>query len=452
MTQDLREKIARLVRGAFPEPDEELKELLDELQPYDIAAVMPGLSEAEQILLLGMLSSDIAAETLEHLDPEEQYPLLDHMADETARAILMIMSSDALTDLVTAIHPKQADQVLRVLSQERQGHIRSLMAYPEESAGGLMSTNYLAIRQEWTCQQATAHFRKIGRDVDVTNYFYVVGKDGRLVGVTSMRDIFLSPPEESVTEAMFTKIIAVSATADQEEAARLLSHYDFVAIPVVDGTGRMVGVITADDVIDVIEEEATEDIQTMGGTLPLDEPYLEVTLFGMYRKRVGWLLFLFVAALLTSNILQYYEEFLDQVIALAFFIPLLIDTGGNSGSQAATLLIRAMALGEVTFTDFVRVVWREAQLGVALGATMAVAVFLRAYLMGGGLELGLTVAATISLIVITGSTIGAALPLIGRKIGFDPALFSAPVITTVADVSGLIIYFQMARVFMGLGA
>lgn len=461
MPKELKEKIEQLladVQGGvlsdtrwIPEGAEGLKPLLDELQPYDIATLIPELSHEQQLRLLDLLEPEVASEALSHLDHDMQYCLLDHVGEACARAIIGAMSSDMLVDLLLAIHPKQAQELLRKVPAEDVAAIRQLMTYPEYSAGGRMTVSYIAVRQEWTAEQAIAHFRKVGADVDVTNYFYVTDKDGYLVGVTSMRQMFLAHPRTRITDVMYAKVVSVVASADQEEAARLLGQYDFVALPVVTERGRLVGVITADDVIDVIEEEATEDIQRMGGTAPLDEPYLQTTFFGLYKKRIGWLLFLFVAAMFSSNILKAYQGILDEVIALAFFIPLLIGTGGNSGSQAATLVIRAMALGEVTFSDFFRVVWREARMGVVLGATMAVAVFLRALTMGETSLLGLTVAVTISLIVITGSTIGAGLPLIGRRLGFDPALFSAPVITTVADVVGLVIYFQTARAVMGLG-
>ena len=460
MPKELRAKIEQLlsdVQGQtlldtrwIPDGIEGLKPMLDELQPYDIATLLPDLTHEQQLRLLGLLEPEVASDALNHLEHDLQYALLDHIGEDTARSILSAMSSDMLVDLLLAIHPKQAQALLRRIPPEDVAAIRQLMTYPESSAGGRMTVSYVAIRQEWTADQAIAHFRKVGADADVTNYFYVTDKEGHLAGVTSMRETLLAHPKTRISDVMYSKIVSVQASADQEEAARLLGQYDFVALPVVTGGGRLVGVITADDVFDVIEEEATEDIQRMGGTAPLDEPYLQTTFFGLYKKRVGWLLFLFVAAMFSSNILKAYQGILDQVIALAFFIPLLIGTGGNSGSQAATLVTRAMALGEVTFGDFFRVVWREARMGVVLGATMAVAVFVRALTMGETSLLGLTVAVTISMIVITGSTIGAGLPLIGRRLGFDPALFSAPVITTVADVVGLVIYFQTARMIMGL--
>lgn len=443
MPKELLERMDQLTRA-------DLLAALDELQPFDIATLLPRLSLEEQYELLRILPPDTAGEVLEHLDHDIQYALLDHLAEETARAILAAMSSDAVVDLIGAIHPRQAQRILRAIPEKDLAQVRQMMSYPENSAGGRMTGDYLSARQDWTCEQILTHFRKVGRDVEVANYVYVVDKEGHLVGVASMREALLSDPKLPVSEIMFTKVVTVSAHADQEEAARLLSQYDFVALPVINGGGRMVGVITVDDVIDVIQQEATEDAHLAGGTLPLEQPYMQAGLLELVRKRIGWLLILFVLQSITSNILQYYEGFLDQVVALAFFIPLLIGTGGNSGSQASTLVIRAMALGEVTLQDFVKVVWREARVGLVMGGLMAVAMMARSMIQGGSLHLGLTVASTVALIVLLASTAGAALPLIGRRLGFDPAVFSSPMITTVVDAAGLMIYFQMARLVLGL--
>lgn len=444
MTKELLEKLDSLSH-------EDLMALLDEFQPYDVANMLPSLSEERQLELLQLVPSDLAADALEHLDYDHQYQLLDHLPEDQTRAILAAMSSDAVVDLIGSIHPRQVKEILRNLSEKDLGLVRQLMSYPETSAGGRMSTDYLAVRTESTAEQVIAHFRKVGRDVEAPNYIYVVTKEGRLAGVASLRDILLSEPRALVADIMYTKIVSVQAQSDQEEAAKVLSQYDFVAIPVINGGGRMVGVITADDVIDVLEQEATEDAHLSGGSLPLEQPYMQTSIPELLRKRIGWLLALFLLQSITSNILQHYEGYIDQVTALAFFIPLLIGTGGNSGSQASTLVIRAMALGEVTLGDFTKVVFREARVGMVMGVAMAVAMMLRSMLQGGSLALGLTVAATISLIVLVASTAGAALPLIGRRLGFDPAVFSSPMITTVVDAFGLIIYFQMARMILGLG-
>lgn len=433
-------------------PETVLTEYLNELQPFDLASVLRALDKPKKLALLTILPADSAAEVFGHLDHDHQYRLLDHLEESVTRAIVAQMPSDALVDLLGAIHPLQAREILRRLPPEDLSHIRKMMTYPDESAGGLMTVSYLAVRANWTVEEVIAHFRKVGRDVEEASYVYVVDHDGRLVGVASMREVILAPPTVPVSEIMFTKTISIPVHADQEEAARLISQYDFAALPVTDEAGRMVGIITADDILDVVEEEATEDIQRLGGTSPIDTPYLRIPLRELFRKRIVWLLVLLFAGYITGSIMSHFEHFLNEVIALAFFIPLLIDAGGNAGSQASTLVIRAMALGEVTSQHFLKVIWREACVGLLLGVTMGAFAFGRAALFGNSSGLGLTVGISLAAIVVVSSTIGAALPIIGQKFGLDPAVFSAPLITTIADGIGLLIYFEMARLIMGLGS
>lgn len=450
MPTSVQERIRDLLTTAH---EDELRSALEELQPFDLAGLLREREEHEdeQIRLLAAAAPDLAAGALEHLDYQDQYRLLDHLDEQGSRAVLTSMSSDALSDLIGAVHPRRARELLRRLPDEQRAEVQRLLEFPENTAGGRMTVDYLEAQQTWTAAQVLTHFRKVGREVEVANYVYVVDSAGRLAGVASMRDVLLSDPQTPVSEIMYTQVVSVRADADQEEAARLLEQYDFVALPVVDAASRIVGVITIDDIVDVITEEATEDIQISGGIEPLDEPYLDSSLTRLFRKRIGWLLLLFLAASLTTTILRHHAEMLDQVVALAFFIPLLIGTGGNSGAQASTLVIRAMALGEVALRDFVRVAWKEIRMGLTLGGAMAVATFALARTVGVPLNLGLTVAATIVLVVLVGSVLGAAFPLIGRRLGLDPAVFSAPLITTIVDATGLVIYFQVARLMLGLG-
>jgi magnesium transporter len=447
----VQDRIRALLTGA---DQAELRAALEELQPFDLAELLREREahEDEQIRLLNAAAPDLAAGALRHLDFQDQYRLLDHLEDQVSQAVLTAMPSDTLSDLIGAVHPRRARELLRRLPDERRAGVQRLLEFPEHTAGGRMTVDYLEAQQNWTAARVLAHFRKVGREVELATYVYVVDSAGRLQGVASMRGVLLSDPQTPISELMYTQVVSVRADADQEEAARLLQQYDFVALPVVEAAGRIVGVITVDDIVDVIEQEATEDIQILGGLQPLEEPYLDSRLARLFRKRIGWLLLLFLAASFTTGILQHHAALLDRAVALAFFIPLLIGTGGNSGAQASTLVIRAMALGEVTLGEFLQVIWREIRMGLALGAAMAVATFALARAVGAPLDLGLTVAATIILIVVVGSVLGAAFPLVGRRFGFDPAVFSAPLITTVVDATGLLIYFQMARLIMGLAS
>jgi len=434
-------------RGTQPDGDdrpESLEELIDELQPYDIAYVLQQLDGPEQLELLALTPPRLAAEALEHLDFELQYRLLDHVGEAHARAILAEMPLHHLVMLVNAVHPLRAQVLLRMVPDDARPHMAQMQTLPEDAAGRLISVRHFEAREGWTTSQVIAHFRKVGQNVDVTNYVYVVDDRGQFVGVASFRDVLLSPDDTLLRDIMYTKVVTVGAGAGREEAARLLRQYDFVALPVVDEAGRLLGIISADDILDVLEGEATEDVQLMGGSMPFEESYLDTTGGTLFRSRVTWLLVTFVAQSVTITIIRNYENVLQQVIALSFFIPLLIGTGGNSGSQAATVITRAVALGEVTMKHFFTVVWREMRVSLLLGVGMAVIVFLRAVMMGESAMIGLVVGVTICLVVIVRATAGAALPLVGKRLGLDPAVFSAPLITTVVDGVGLIIYFNVA--------
>lgn len=420
-------------------------------EPFDLAtAVLPTLDRPQQLQILQALPPAQAAATLEHLRPEEQYRLLHHLPEACARAVLNEMSSDAVADLLLALHARQREQLMNWLPDDYREKVAGLMSYPENTAGSLATVDYIAVREYWTADQALGHVRKVGREADVIYYIYVLDALGRLVGVTSLRDVILADPHATVGQLMKDRVIQVQAETDQEELGRLLRRYDLVALPVVDQGGRMVGVVTVDDVLDVIEEEATEDAHRMAGLEPVAEPYLEAPLWMLFRKRVGWLLALFAGEALTGTVLRHFEEDIARVVALALFIPLVIGTGGNTGSQASTLVIRALAVGEVTVKDVIRIMWKESRVGLLLGLVMGSAGVVRAALLGveGGIALAVGVAQV--LIVLWASLVGGVLPLVGRRLGLDPAVFSAPLIATATDAVGLLIYFQVARFFLGL--
>ena len=427
-----------------------LRELVSELQPYDLSLLLSDLKYDQQLLFLAALPPQTAAETLEHFEPVEQYHFLDHLESETTAEILNLMSSDAVVELFTALHPRQSEQLFTLLQEPFRSQIRDQMSYPENSAGSLVSVDYIAARRWWTAEQTLSHLRKVGSTAEFYNYIYILDSLGELVGVLSLRQLILADPATRLEEIMVQKLITVPAELDQEQAAQIVARYDLIALPVISKAGKMVGVLTVDDIIDVIEEEATEDIHLLGGSEPVETPYFKTGLATFFRKRIVWLLVLFVAEAFTGNILRHYEGLLTQVVALSFFIPLLIDTAGNAGTQTSTLVIRAMAVGEIRGGDFFRVVWREMRLGLALALPMAGITFLRAMMLGSPSNLGLTVAATILVIITVSSTLGAIMPIVGKKLGMDPAVFSSPLITTLADAVGLMIYFQFARMLMGL--
>lgn len=422
----------------------------ERIEPFDLATILPQLEHPEQLELLGRLSPSRVAETLGHLRPEEQYRILHHLPEAVARAVLNEMPSDDVADLLLALHARQRAQLLDWLPDDYREKVVALMSYPENTAGSLATVGYIAVREYWTADEALGHVRKVGREADVVYYVYVLDVLGRLVGVTSLRDVILAAPGTPVRDLMKTNVIQVQADTDQEELTRLVQRYDLMALPVVDSGGRMVGVVTVDDVLDVIEEETTEDVHRMAAVEPVAEPYLEASLVTLFRKRVVWLLVLFVAGAFTSTVLRHFEEFLSKVVALALFIPLLIGTGGNAGSQAASLVTRALAVGEVGTRDVARIIWRESRLGLALGLALGAIGIVRAAILGVESDIALTVGASQVVIVAWASVVGATLPVIGRRLGADPAIFSPPLVTTAVDGVGLIIYFEIARYMLGL--
>ena len=428
---------------------EALRELAGELQPYDLSELLTKLEDEEQLLFLAALPPAIAAETLEYFDPVEQYHFLDHLDPEVAARILNLMPSDAVVELFTALHPRQTEQLFALLEEPFHEQIRNQMSYPENSAGSLASVDYIAARRWWTVEQTLSHMRKVQATAELFNYVYVLGPLGELVGVISLRQLILADPDTRLDESMVQKLITVPAELDQEQAARLVANYDLIALPVISSTGKMVGILTVDDVVDVIEEEATEDIHLLGGSGPVETPYFKTSLATFFRKRFVWLLLLFVAQAFTGNILRHYEGLLAQVVALSFFIPLLTGTAGNAGTQTSTMVIRALSMGEIRAGDFLKVIWRELRLGLALALPMAAITFLRALLLGSSTYMGFTVATTILVTITVSSTIGAIMPIVGKKLNIDPAVFSSPMITTVMDSLGLIIYFQFARLILG---
>lgn len=423
---------------------EALRDYLSELHPYEIASLLEEFEEPEQITILSLTPPETAAEALEHLDYDDQYRLLDHSDKAVAEAILAAMGRDAIADLLMAIHPNKAQQIMAMVPEEDLESIKYLMTYPEDSAGGIMSLDYIQAREYWTIEQVIRHFRKVGQKQSIANYIYIVDAIGKLVGVLSLKELLLNDPKSLVSDVMHKNIITVLATADQEEAARVMSQYDLMILPVVNGQGRLVGVITADDIMDVIEEEDTEDIHRLGGSQPLELPYLESSLMTLFSKRIGWLVFLFVVQAVTSNILKYYENVLSSVVTLAFFIPLLADIGGNSGTQASSLIIRALALGEVTVKDIAVILFKELRVSGLIGIVMGFIGYFFAWAISGSATIGMIVACTLIVVLIMSSTIGAILPILGRMCRVDPAVFSAPFITTVVDITALTVYFNIA--------
>ena len=395
------------LRGLLESGDDAaVYELLLTLRPADVAILLSRLPDQRaRGRVFGLLAPEAAARVLEESRVWLQRDLLRGLPEERRREVLWHMSGDELADLVGSLLPEEGTRLLDLIPDDVPA-IRRLLEHREDTAGGLMTHEFVRLRETQTAAQAIDHIRKRAPDAETVYYVYVTDEQRRLTGVISLRKLIVADPDEYVGDLMDRNVISVPADMDQEDTARIVARYDLLALPVVDEDNVLLGVVTVDDALDVLREEATEDIQRLGGSQPLEQPYLQSRFRDLVNARVWWLLLLFVLQSFTITIMNHYGAALESVVLLAFFIPLLIGTAGNAGSQAATLVIRAMAVGELRFSDFFRVVWREAAVGFTLGAVMALATMLRAAWMGSPPAVGYTVALTIMLIVLTASVIG----------------------------------------------
>jgi len=439
------------VQALIREREEEgVRGLAERIGPPEWADLVPQLEPGEVAVLLQWLPDEEIPALLEELPPAEAARILRTLAEPEAAALLEEMDPDDAADVLENLPSPEMDQILVRMRAEDAAEIRGLAAYPPDSAGGIMTPAFVAVAADATSDQAIAAIRRLVDEAETVNYVYVVDAERHLLGVLSLYRLLLSPGETPVRELMAPTTVRVRASADQEAAARLLTDRNLLAIPVVDDEDHLLGIITEDDVADVLQAEATEDIERLGGSQPLNLPYRLASVPLLVRKRVIWLLLLFVAAGYTGTVLQNFQGELTDVVALSFFIPLLIGTGGNIGSQTVTLIVRAMALNEVAMRDIGWIVFKEMRVALILGGVMAVAAYVRAELLGVSADIGVVVALTIIAICVWAATVAAALPLVLRRLRVDPAVVSAPLITTVVDGTGLIIYFEIARLVLNL--
>lgn len=446
-TGEIRDQLKRALEG---ERVEEVARLAGRLPHEDIEHLLPELDARRLAVLFRAMGDEWLADVVAELDPGVAARLLVRLSDAQAADILEEMPPDEAADVVGELGQTDREELLREMEREEAQDIRELLEYPPETAGGRMTPEFVALREGMTADEAIQYLRTAGEAAELVYYVYVVDGAGRLAGVATLHDLVLSPPTRRVAEITNREVIAVDAADDQERAARLLREHGFLALPVLGPDRRLLGIITADDVAEVLEEEASEDIERLGGSQPLEEPYLSASLGHLFRKRILWLLVLFVASGYTATVLQHFQGELSEVVALAFFIPLLIGTGGNTGSQVVTTLVRAIAVGEVRMRDILRVFWREVVVGTMLGGVIALAAYGRAWSLGVGVELGNVVALTAFVVVIWAAVVAAVLPLVLTRLRVDPAVASGPLIATLVDGTGLIIYFSIAGVVLGL--
>ncbi len=422
----------------------------------DLAELVGALEAGERIRIFRLLQPARAAETFEYLDLSAQCEILDALSDAESAEILNAMAPDDRTALLAELPPDQSDRLIALLDPEQRAVARRLLDYPQGSVGRLMTPDYVVVRKEWTIRHVLDHVRAHGRDSETLNVIYIVDDQNKLIDDLRIREVLLAPLHARVSDVTDGQCVNLRVTDDAQTTVQVFRKYDRTALPVVDPHGRMAGIVTLDDVLDLVEAQATQELQRFGGLEALDDPYLGTSLPAMVRKRASWLVILFVGEMLTATAMAYFEAEIARAVVLALFIPLIISSGGNSGSQAATLIIRALALGEVRLRDWWRVLRRELLAGLMLGAILGSIGFLRiaawssvSHVYGEHwILLGLTVAGALLGVVIWGTLTGSMLPFLLKGLGFDPATSSAPFVATLVDVTGLIIYFTVATVVL----
>ena len=419
--------------------------ILRELHPADIADIIRELEPTERVITLRVLDKTKIAEVFSLLDPEEEEEMLEYFTEHRAKAILLEMSPDDRTQLLDELPASVVKRLLNLFPVEEREEANILLNYPPESAGRVMTTEYVDLGTEITVSEALEHIRKTGPDRETIYTCYAINEKRVLCGVVSLKDIILAKSDQKISQIMNENVYKVNTTDDQEEAARAIQKYDFLSLPVVDSENRLVGIITVDDILDIVEEEATEDFHKMAAIQLPEERYFRAGYFKQLSGRVVWLFVLILAATISGKVLQNYSLALSSIIALAYFIPMLMGAGGNIGSQSSTLVIRALATGELTLKQWWKVLVREACAGLVIGAVLGTTAFFIAIFLLQNTMLGITVGVSVATVVTVGNLAGAATPLIFSYLRLDPAIVSAPLITTIIDVTGIIIYFEIAR-------
>lgn len=424
---------------------------ITQINVVDIASWLEELDGNDLLVVFRLLPKDLAAEVFSYVSKEQQEFIIESITDREIKSIIDELFLDDTVDLIEEMPANVVKKVLKNTSEERRKLINQFLKYPENSAGSLMTIEVVDLKKEMRVDQALEYIRRIGLDKETINVCYVMDKNRKLEGIIPIRKLILSEPDETIENIMETNIISVHTLDDQEDIANIFRKYDLLAIPVVDKEGRLVGIITIDDIVDIIEQENTEDFQRMAAMQPSDEEYLKTSVVELAKHRVTWLLILMLSATLTGSIIQKYQDVLYSVAILTSFIPMLMDTAGNAGSQSATLIIRGLALEEINLNDILRVMWKELRISILVGIVLAVINFARILIMQ---QASVWVAATVSfsmiITVILAKVIGGSFPILAKKIGLDPAIMAGPLITTIVDALALTAYFSIASWILGI--
>lgn len=428
-----------------------LRQLLEELNDADIAAVMEMLPAEDMVKVYRILPKDLAADVFSYLETESQQAVISSLSDKEAAGVIENLMADDAVDFLEEMPASVVERLLANASPDTRKTINQLLDYPEDSAGSIMTVEYVSLKESLTVDQAIERIRAVGLDSETVNICYVLDAKRRLVGTVALRYLLLSRGDEIIGDIMHENVISINTLTDQEQAAAQFKKYDFTAMPVVDNENRLVGIITVDDIVDILEEETTEDMEKMAAIVPSDKPYMRTTVWETFRKRIPWLLLLMVSATFTGAIIASFEEALSVYAALIAFIPMLMDTGGNAGGQASVTVIRGLSLGEIVYRDVPRVLWKEIRVAFMCGLTLAAANFVKLMLFDRvGTAVSLTVCLTLIAAVLTAMVVGCLLPVGAKKLGFDPAVMASPFITTIVDALSLLVYFRFATWILGI--
>ena len=428
-----------------------LRQYLGELNDADTAALMEDLEDEDMLKVFRILPKDLAADVFSYLDVDNQQLIITSLSDKEAANIINNLMADDAADLLEEMPANVVKKLLANASPEARRDINHLLRYPEDSAGSIMTVEYVDLKENLTVDQAIERIRKVGVDSETINICYVLDAQRRLKGTVALRYLLLSQGDEIIGDIMHENVIAIHTLMDQEEVARQFKKYDFTSMPVVDNENRLVGIITVDDIVDIMEEETTEDMEKMAAIVPSDKPYMKTTVWETYKKRIPWLLLLMVSATFTGAIITSFEDALSVCASLIAFIPMLMDTGGNAGGQASVTVIRGLSLGEIEYRDVPLVVWKEVRVAVLCGVSLAAANFLKLlFLDRVGLMVSLVVCLTLIMAVLMAMLIGCLLPIGAKRLGFDPAVMARPFITTIVDALSLMVYFRVATMVLGI--
>lgn len=430
----------------------QLKQLLSTMNPVDLAGILEEMPQDSLPLVYRLLPKELAAEAFAEMDNDLQEILIQAFSDKELQEVLDELYLDDAVDIIEEMPANVVKRILRQTSPEVRKKINEILHYPEDSAGSIMTIEYVDLKKTMTVDEAFSRIRATGVDKETIYTCYVTNHDRKLEGLVTVRELLLSPKTAIIGEIMQTHVIAASTLDDKEKVANQLQKYDFLALPVVDQEYRLVGIVTFDDAMDVLQEENTEDIEMMAAITPTGKPYLKTSTTELWKKRVPWLLLLMVSATFTGKIIQAYESALAAQVALTAFIPMLMDTGGNAGSQASMTIIRGLSLGEIRMSDLLKIIWKEIRVAILCGLTLSVANFAKMMLLDQvGLSVSLVVCLTLVVTVTIAKITGCTLPIVAKRIGFDPAVMASPFITTIVDALSLIVYFNFASILLHLG-